>query len=196
MPGPFVSTSKLFAGDSLLFRGIKTEDDSAIPNRELKKLEWWETNLLVNSTLKNVQLSRLLAAEVPYRHHTPPMAIRSILCRKYLCIAVNEKRSWNSHINDITKKASNSLRFLRRTISRCQADTKAQCYTTLVYLPYRRVCGNTLLQNLILRKWQNFIDVHVASYLGTTKNEYFCKYGYQTACCSGHIYNRDVMLQS
>ena len=35
-------------------------------------------------------------------------------------------------MDDTTKKANNTLAFLRRNISRCQSKIKAQCYTSLV----------------------------------------------------------------
>ena len=47
-------------------------------------------------------------------------------------VILNEKLSWNEHVDATTKKANNSLSFLRRNISSCPQDTKAQCYKALV----------------------------------------------------------------
>ena len=51
---------------------------------------------------------------------------------KYLGVVLNEKLSWNSHVDATTKKANNSLSFLRRNISSCPPTIKAECYKTLV----------------------------------------------------------------
>jgi hypothetical protein len=40
--------------------------------------------------------------------------------------------SWNAHVDATVKKANNSLSFLRRNLTRCPQDIKAQCYKSLV----------------------------------------------------------------
>ena len=47
-------------------------------------------------------------------------------------MTINEKLSWNNHVDATAKKANNSLAFLRRNITSCPKDIKAQCYKTLV----------------------------------------------------------------
>ena len=51
---------------------------------------------------------------------------------KYLGAMINEKLLCNDHVDYTTKKANNSLAFLRRNITSCPRDIKAQCYKTLV----------------------------------------------------------------
>lgn len=51
---------------------------------------------------------------------------------KYLGVTLSEKLSWNQHVDAVTKKANNSLAFLRRNLSSCPTHIKAQCYETLV----------------------------------------------------------------
>ena len=40
--------------------------------------------------------------------------------------------SWNSHVNQVTKMANQTTAFLRRNLSSCSKDVKAQCYKSLV----------------------------------------------------------------
>ena len=51
---------------------------------------------------------------------------------KYLGVQISESLSWNAHIASTAKKASNSLAFLRRNLTSCPPDVKAQSYKTLV----------------------------------------------------------------
>ena len=51
---------------------------------------------------------------------------------KYLGVHISENLSWNAHIAATAKKASNSLAFLRRNLTSCPPDIKAQSYQTLV----------------------------------------------------------------
>ena len=51
---------------------------------------------------------------------------------KYLAVTVNNKLCWNSHINNICRKANNSLAFLQRNLQISQSHMKESVYTALV----------------------------------------------------------------
>jgi hypothetical protein len=51
---------------------------------------------------------------------------------KYLGVTISDTMSWNAHVDATAKKANNSLSFLRRNLTRCPQDIKAQCYKSLV----------------------------------------------------------------
>eukprot|EP00795_Rhopilema_esculentum_P001947 gene1947-17485_t len=50
----------------------------------------------------------------------------------YLGIELDLNLSWNSHVNKITKKATNVLNLVRRNLYSCPEKTKAKAYTTIV----------------------------------------------------------------
>ena len=50
----------------------------------------------------------------------------------YLGIKLDSKLSWNSHVNNITKRATNVLNLVRRNLYSCPENTKAKAYTTIV----------------------------------------------------------------
>ena len=51
---------------------------------------------------------------------------------KYLGVTFSNNMSWQKHIDITTKKAHNTLGFLRRNMGRCPSNIKAQCYKTLI----------------------------------------------------------------
>ena len=51
---------------------------------------------------------------------------------KYLGVTISSDLSWNTHINTITKKANQTLGFLRRNIRNCPPDIKTKCYESFV----------------------------------------------------------------
>jgi hypothetical protein len=58
--------------------------------------------------------------------------LESVPGNKYLVVHVSKYLSWNDHIQQTSAKASRSVGFLRRNLSGCPQDVKAQAYTTLV----------------------------------------------------------------
>ena len=51
---------------------------------------------------------------------------------KYPGVTNDNKLSWNSHVDQVTKRANQTTDFLRRNLSSCSKDVKAQCYKSLV----------------------------------------------------------------
>ena len=47
-------------------------------------------------------------------------------------MTINKSLSWNNHIDNITKKANQTLAFLRRNINMCSRDSKEQAYKNFV----------------------------------------------------------------
>ena len=47
-------------------------------------------------------------------------------------MTINKSLSWNPHVDNVTKKANQTLAFLRRNIGMCSQDSKEQAYKTFV----------------------------------------------------------------
>jgi hypothetical protein len=60
------------------------------------------------------------------------ITLATVKSAKYLGLNICQNLSWKTHIDSTTKKANNTLAFLKRNISSCPSKIKAQCYTTLV----------------------------------------------------------------
>jgi hypothetical protein len=134
MPGKVASTSKLFADDSLLYRRIKSQQDAEILQEDLRRLEKWEADWQMQFNPSKCEVIRITRKRAPiiseYKIHGEVLTAKP--CGKYLGTTIHEKLLWNDHVDSMTKKANNSLSFLRRNISSCPSDIKAQCYKSLV----------------------------------------------------------------
>ena len=51
---------------------------------------------------------------------------------KYLGVTIDNKLSWNSHVDLVTKETNQITAFLRRNLSACLKDVKEKCYKSLV----------------------------------------------------------------
>jgi len=134
MPGIVSSPTRLFADDSLLYRRIRSVQDTAILQEDLRKLEKWEKDWMMHFNPSKCEVIRFTRKRTPilasYSIHGHELGVAKN--GKYLGVVLNEKLSWNSHVDATTKKANNSLSFLRRNISSCPPTIKAECYKTLV----------------------------------------------------------------
>ena len=51
---------------------------------------------------------------------------------KYLGVTIHKTISWNTHIEQITKKANTTRAFIQRNLQHCPQQTKNVCYSTLI----------------------------------------------------------------
>ena len=51
---------------------------------------------------------------------------------KYLGVVINEKLSWNPHIDETIKKSNKALGFIKRNFYKSNKNIKLKCYLTLV----------------------------------------------------------------
>ena len=134
MPGRVASTTRLFADDSLLYRKIRTAKDTDILQEDLKKLEEWEKDWQMQFNPSKCETIHITRKRNPIRrtYELHGHKLADVKSGKYLGVTLHEKLNWNQHIEDVSKKANSSLAFLRRNVTSCPPDVKAQCYKSLV----------------------------------------------------------------
>ena len=134
MPGQVCSSSRLFADDSLLYRRIRTAEDSAVLQRDLERLEQWEKDWQMEFNPTKCEVLRFTRRRNPLRatYTIHGHTLQTVPNGKYLGVNLNEKLSWNQHVDATTKKANNSLAFLRRNLASCPTNIRDQCYKSLV----------------------------------------------------------------
>ena len=134
LPEVVSSTARLFADDCLLYRKIKSSEDSKILQSDLDSLQQWEDSWLMSFNADKCEVLRVTNKRKPlistYTIHGVPLA--SVKTAKYLGLNISTNLSWTPHIDNVAKKANNTNAFLRRNISTCPSKIKEQCYRTMV----------------------------------------------------------------
>ena len=134
LPQKVSSTARLFADDSLLYLQISNTADTAALQRDLHRLQQWEKDWQMSFNPSKCEVIRITTKRNPikatYQIHDHDLSITKT--GKYLGVIISEDLSWKAHVEAATKKANNSLAFLRRNLSSCPQDVTTQCYTTLV----------------------------------------------------------------
>ena len=83
----------------------------------------------------------------PISHTVYNCLLESVSSAKYLGIDISSDLSWDTHINRISKKANNTLGFLRRNIKIHSESLKSSAYKVLVR-PQSEYCS-TVVHSLI-----------------------------------------------
>ena len=125
---------KLFADDCVLYRRIENKKDCDTLQGDLDQLQRWESDWLMRFHPNKCQVVRVTNKKNIIRHEYTIRGekLEVVENAKYLGVNINNKMSWNNHIDSITKKAHKTLGFLQRNTSRCPEKTKELCYKALV----------------------------------------------------------------
>ena len=65
-------------------------------------------------------------------HSIKVLPSQSATAAKYLGVSISDDLSWGTHVNNISKKANQTLGFLKRNIKVHKQDLKSTAYKTLV----------------------------------------------------------------
>ena len=128
------STLRLFADDCLLYRKIKSPQDSILLQKDLDLLSQWASIWQMNFNTSKCVVLRCSRSPSPiqyiYRLNAHILDIKEE--HPYLGITLHQSLSWSSHISKLSTKASQTFNFLRRNLSKCSPSIKASAYLTLV----------------------------------------------------------------
>ena len=105
---------RLFADDSLLYRTIRTHEDSDILQKDLNTLQAWERANKMEFHPDKCQVLRITnkhdPIQVQYNIHDTNLGV--VPSAKYLGIHIDSKLNWNAQNTYLCNKASNTLAFI------------------------------------------------------------------------------------
>ena len=125
---------RLFADGSLLYRTIKTNEDSDILQSDLNTLQAWERTNKMEFHPDKCQVLRITnkrnPIQVQYNIHDTPLSV--VPSAKCLGKHIDSKLSWNTQNTFLCNKANNTLAFIQRNLYGCPQDVKEKCFNVLV----------------------------------------------------------------
>ena len=134
LPEQVRSRVRLFADDTAMYLCISSLSEANILQEDLLKLEKWEEDWDMNFNPAKCQVLHVtrFKTPIPSKYFLHNTELESVPAAKYLGVTISEDLSWGNHINNITKKANQTLGFLKRNIKVRNQDLKSTAYKTLV----------------------------------------------------------------
>ena len=125
----------LFADDTAMYLALDKQADSEILQKDLETLENWEKLWDMSFDPSKSQVIYVTRRKTPLqtKFHLHGCVIESVPSAKYLWVTISEDLKWSEHINNIAKKANQTLGFLKRNIRVHNKDLKSTAYKTLVH---------------------------------------------------------------
>ena len=130
-PCDFLQTTPCFTEYSEL---QKTRPEYSELQKTIRKLEKWEHKWQMQFNADKCGVLRITNKTNLFicNYNVHDQHLQIVKQAKYLCTTISSDPSWNQHVDNNVKKATNSLNFLRRNIRDCPPQVKEQCYKSLV----------------------------------------------------------------
>ena len=124
------STIKLFADDCLLFRTIKSSQDTPKLQEDLNNITEWSNQWQMQFNAKKCYTLRVHRKRSPITHNyiMGGEELSSVASQAYLGVELHERLSWKQHIEKVASKAGRTSGFLRRNLGNCTPSLKKQAY--------------------------------------------------------------------
>ena len=134
LPATIKSTVRLLADDCIMYKEITSSEDAAALQVDINSLCVWQNLWLMKFNPKKCFAMHITHKKAP-RVTTYKMGdsdLQALEDHTYLGVSINNKLSWNNHINKTVTKANKTLGLLRRNFHHCQQSVKAMASKTLV----------------------------------------------------------------
>ena len=135
LPEQVRSRVRLFPDDTAMYLALDIKQaDSDILQKDLEILENWEKLWDMSFNPSKCQVIHVTRRKTPLqtKYHLHGCVLESVPSAKILGVTISEDLKWSEHINNITKKANQTLGFLKRNIRVHNKDLKSTAYKTLV----------------------------------------------------------------
>ena len=128
------SSIRMFADDCVLYRIIQTPSDHHYLQNDLDTIILWANQWQMNLNANKSVVLHCTRSQSPnlsdYFMDSKPLPTHEQ--HQYLGLTIHQSLSWSNHIHNITSKASRTLNFIRRNLSKCSIEVKESAYLTLV----------------------------------------------------------------
>ena len=134
LPVGIKSQVRLLADDCILYREIKSLDDSKKLQEDINTLCSWESTWQMRFNVAKCYAMHITHKKklLPTLYKMNDSLLETVDSHTYLGVEINNKLSWAEHISKTTSKANSVLGLLRRNLYSCSSKVKETAYTTLV----------------------------------------------------------------
>ena len=134
LPDSLKSRARLFADDTIVYLTINSKSDSETLQSDLHKLEEWESTWSMEFNPDKCEVIRISNKHKPimYPYKLHGIELKSTETAKYLGVTIRKDLNWKTHIENISNKASNTLKFIKRNIQTNNQKLKETAYNTYV----------------------------------------------------------------
>ena len=134
LPEGLTSKVRLFADDTIVYLAVRSASDGEVLQRDLELLEAWEQKWQMEFHPEKCQILTITRKRTPvkFQYILHGQVLEHVPSAKYLGVTLSHDMRWNTHINNITRKANQTLGFLRRNLQVASEDLKSTAYKTLV----------------------------------------------------------------
>ena len=110
LPSKVNTTARLFADDCLLYRHIKTNEDTISLQDHLNNLQDWERDWQMHFNPDKCEDICITTKRkiIPSSYFINGKELNITSKGKYLGIAISQNLSWNNHIDNVCRKANNT----------------------------------------------------------------------------------------
>ena len=126
--------NRLFADDTALYLAISPTTESEVLQTDLASLEQWEKMWDMQFNPSKCQVLQITKKAKPLntKYILHNVELESVPAAKYLGVTIADDLSWSKLIDFTTKRANQTLGFLKRNIRVHNKDLKSVAYKTLV----------------------------------------------------------------
>ena len=130
LPEQVRSRVRLSADDTAMYLCISTLSEINILQEDLRKQEQWEEDWDMNFNLAKCQVLHVTRLEtiIPSKYFLHNTELESVSAGKYLGVTIFGDLRWGKHRDEITKKANQTLGFLKLNIKVHIQDLKSAAY--------------------------------------------------------------------
>lgn len=128
------STIRLFADDCVVYRPITSPEDNQILQEDLGRLEQWGDTWSMEFNVKKCAIMQFSSSNAKsiHKYFMKGEQLEQVQHHPYLGVELSDNLKFNQHIDNITKKASSILGFLKRNLKHCPQKVKERAYQSLV----------------------------------------------------------------
>jgi hypothetical protein len=143
LPSSVKSHVRLFADDCILYRQIRSDNDSVILQKDINVLCKWETDWQMSFNYSKCFVMNITQKRTPRscQYTMGENVLEVVKHHPYLGVEISHDLEWKQHISKVTSKASSILGLLQRHLYDCSAHVKETAYMSLVR-PRLEYCAN------------------------------------------------------